>query len=118
GTVRTELEEPGGPAGPPAPIARLLAAHLRHGRLEPVATLRTRRSGVRVRDGGREVADVTVDEVEILDAGHAAGGFTETEVELVDGGEDDDLGRIGRVLRKAGARPSAGSPKLMRVMRL
>jgi CHAD domain-containing protein/adenylate cyclase class IV len=117
-TVRTELEEPGGPAGPPEPIARLLTGHLRHGPLEPVATLRTRRAGVRVHDGGRSVAEVTVDAVEILDAGHSAGGFTEIEIELVDDGEDDDLARLGRVLRKAGARPGNGEPKLMRVLSL
>jgi len=116
-TTREELEAPGGPAGPPEPIARLLVAHRRHGPLEPVATLRTRRSGVRVRDGRRPIADVTVDAVDILDAGHAAGGFTEIEVELVEGA-DDDLARLGRTLRKAGARRSNGTPKLMRVLDL
>lgn len=117
GTVRAELEEAGGPAGPPESLARLLAAHLRHGRLEPVATLRTHRSGVRVREGARPVADVTLDAVDVLDGGRAAGGFTEIEIELVEG-DDRDLRRLGRVLRDAGARKSSGAPKLMRVLEL
>ncbi len=117
GHVRAELEAAGGPAGPPASLRRLLVAHLRNGALEPVATLRTRRSGVRVEDGARHVADVTVDRVEILDAGHAAGGFTEIEIELADG-EDADLRRLEKVLRRAGARRGADTPKVMRVLEL
>jgi len=117
GLARTEIEEPGGPAGPPAALARLLAAHLRHGKLEPVATLRTRRSGVRVLDGERALADVTVDTVDVLDAGRAAGGFAEIEIELVDG-DEADLKRLGKTLRRAGARVSDGRPKLMRVLEL
>src|SRR5581483_504698 len=107
--ARDELEAPGGPAGPPVSLKRLLSAHLRHGPLEPVATLRTHRSGVAVVADSRRTADVTVDAVEILDAGRSAGAFTEIEVELVDGGEGD-LEALGRLLRKAGARRSPGKP--------
>jgi CHAD domain-containing protein/phosphohistidine phosphatase SixA len=114
---RDELEAPGGPAGPPPELRALLKAHLRHGRLEPVATLRTHRSGVRVADGDRPLADVTVDAVDVLDHGRPAGGFTELEVELVDG-DEADLIRLSRVLRRAGARLSDGQPKLMRVLQL
>jgi CHAD domain-containing protein len=113
--ARSELEEPGGPVRVPKPLASLLTAHLRHGALEPVATLRTRRSGVRVLDGERPVADVTVDVVDILDAGRSAGGFTEVEVELV-GGDEADLKRLGRQLRRSGAKASTGVPKLHRVL--
>jgi hypothetical protein len=70
-----------------------------------------------VEDGSRHVADVTVDGVEILDAGHAAGGFTEIEIELADG-EDADLDRLEKVLRRAGARRGADTPKVMRVVEL
>ena len=116
--ARLELEEAGGPVGPPESLARLLAAHLRHGGLEPVATLRTRRTGVRVIDGERRIAEVTVDEVDILEDGKHAGGFAELEVELVDAGEPDDLERLGTLLLRAGARRSSGAPKLMRVLDL
>ena len=113
--ARSELEEPGGPVRVPRALASLLHAHLRHGALEPVATLRTRRAGVRVVDGDRAVAEVTVDNVDVLDAGRAAGGFAEVEVELLDG-DEADLERLGRRLRRAGARRSDGVPKLYRVL--
>jgi CHAD domain-containing protein/adenylate cyclase class IV len=113
--ARSEIEEPGGPARVPKGLGGLLVAHLRHGPLEPVATLRTRRSGVRVLDGERRVADVTVDRVDVLDAGRSAGGFVEVEVELVDG-DEADLERLGRRLLRAGARASDGVPKLHRVL--
>lgn len=115
GMARAELEAPGGPVGPPPALAVLLAAHVRHERLAPVATLRTRRAGVRVADNGRTLADVTLDSVAVLDAGRSAGAFAEIEIELVDG-DDDDLERLGRALRSAGARTSDGLPKLMRVL--
>jgi CHAD domain-containing protein len=117
GLERAELEEPGGPAGPPDELARLLVAHLRHGKLGPVATLRTRRTGVRVVRDERPIADVTLDRVDILDAGRSAGGFSEVEIELVDG-DEADLESLGKTLRRAGARRSSGEPKLMRVLEL
>ena len=95
---------PGDPDGPPRELARLLQAHLRHGPLEPVAVLRTRRSGTRVMDGERPIADVTVDRVDVLDDGASVGGFVELEAELVDG-DESDLERLGRTLQAAGARP-------------
>lgn len=113
--ARAELEALGGPGGPPGELAALLRAHLRHGALEPVATLQTRRVGVRVADQGRSLADVTLDRVQVLDAGRTAGAFVELEVELVDG-DRNDLARLGRLLRRAGARESDGRPKLMRVL--
>ncbi|MBA3841617.1 MAG: CYTH and CHAD domain-containing protein [Actinobacteria bacterium] len=116
GAARHELEALGGPAGPPDEIRQLLAAHARHGDFEPVATLRTRRRGVRVDDDGRSVADVTIDLVEVLEGNRAAGQFAELEVELVDG-DEADLTRLGRVLRRAGASRSDGRPKVMRVLR-
>jgi CHAD domain-containing protein len=70
---------------------------------------------VRVADNGRTIADVTLDSVAVLDAGRSAGAFAEIEIELVDG-EDDDLERLGRTLRKAGAKKSEGTPKLLRVL--
>ncbi|MDE3024719.1 MAG: CYTH domain-containing protein, partial [Acidobacteriota bacterium] len=48
GDARLELEEPGGPGAPPASLESLLAAHLRHGPVAPVAELRTRRHGALV----------------------------------------------------------------------
>ncbi len=115
GYARAEIEAFGGPVGPPYDLSKLLTAHLRHGPIEPVATLRTRRDGVRVADGVRPLADVTLDVVDVLDAGRATAHFVEIEVELVEG-DEGDLKRLGRILRRAGAKRSAGTPKLMRVL--
>jgi CHAD domain-containing protein len=114
---RAEISAPGGPAGPPAELRNLLLAHLRHGELEEVATLRTRRTGVRVGSSERPVADVTLDSVDILDGRKALGGFVELEIELVDG-EPADLEQLGRTLRKAGAKRSDGRAKVMRVLKV
>jgi hypothetical protein len=50
-SARAELEALGAPDVPPAEITALLVAHLRHGPLGAVATLQTRRVGVRVVSG-------------------------------------------------------------------
>jgi CHAD domain-containing protein len=115
--ARSEIEVADAPSAPPDEVRWLLTAHLRHGELEPVATLRTRRAGVRVADGDRSIADVTLDVVDVLDDGQATSGFSELEIELVDG-DENDLKELGRTLRQAGARPSDGRPKVMRVLRL
>lgn len=115
GHARAELEAPGGPAGPPPELHRLLTAHLRHGPLSPVATLRTRRVGVRVGDGDHDLAEVTLDAVDILDGQRQAGAFRELEIELLEG-DDDDLDRLARVLRRAGAHASDGRSKVARAL--
>src|SRR5690348_15048013 len=62
GDARLELEFDGGPKKPPEDLADLLRVYLRHGPLDRVAELRTRRRGELVaRDG--TTAEVTVDEV-------------------------------------------------------
>ena len=114
---RAEISAPGGPAGPPAEMRALLLAHLRHGELELVATLRTRRTGVRVGSSDRPVADVTLDSVDILEGRKSLGAFVELEIELVDG-EPADLEELGRTLRKAGAKRSDGRAKVMRVLQV
>jgi CHAD domain-containing protein len=51
----------------------------------------------------------------VLEGARSSGHFAELEIELVEGGEDD-LERLGRTLRRAGARTSDGKPKLLRVL--
>ena len=113
--ARAEIEVLGGPVGPPDELQALLTAHRRHGALEQVATLQTRRDGVRVADNGRSIADVTLDDVEVLDGRRTAGHFVELEVELVDG-DTGDLERLARILKDAGAQDSDGRPKVFRVL--
>jgi CHAD domain-containing protein/adenylate cyclase class IV len=115
GTARTEIEARGSTAGPPVELTTLLAVHLRTDGLEPIAVLRTRRTGIHAVEGARSVADVTVDDVDILEGRRRVGRFVELEIELRDDGVEDDLERIGRTLRRAGARRSEGRAKVMRV---
>ena len=110
-----ELEAAGGADGPPRELVELLAAHVRHGPFEKIATLRTHRAGIRVLDNACRVADVTVDAVDVLAGGEFAPGFIELEVELLDG-DEDDLERLGRTLRAAGAHDGDGTSKLLRVL--
>ncbi|HEY2372038.1 MAG TPA: CYTH and CHAD domain-containing protein [Gaiellaceae bacterium] len=112
--ARIEIEEPGGPAGPPDGLRGLLRAHERRGNLAPVAELRTRRHGALV-TRGRATAEVTVDEVAVMDSHRVANEFVELEVELRDG-EPQGLGRIAKDLEKAGAHERDLTPKLFRIL--
>ena len=113
---RLELEEPGGPGAPPKDLARLLTAHLRHGPVAPVAELRTRRHGTLVARNGT-TAEVTIDDVAVMDALRVLEEFVEVEVELKEG-KPKQLDNIADELAGAGARPSDGTPKLFRVLRI
>ncbi|MGI8606817.1 MAG: CHAD domain-containing protein [Gaiellaceae bacterium] len=117
GTARRELEQAGGPAGPPRDLAHLLVA-LTHAReLSPIAKLRTRRAGYRVADNGNGKADVVLDSVAVMDARRVVGRFTELEVELVEG-DEQALEAISGALRKAGAGEDEPRPKVFRILGL
>ena len=114
--ARLELEEPGGPSGPPDRLRALLRAHERHDRVAPLAALRTRRHGVVVdRDGSS--AEVTVDEVSVMEGRRVEARFVEVEIELKTG-EPRPLRRIAKELERAGATKSSGEPKVFRVLQL
>ncbi|HZR94630.1 MAG TPA: CYTH and CHAD domain-containing protein [Gaiellaceae bacterium] len=114
--ARVELEEPGGPAGPPEGLRTLIRAHERQAAVTPVAELRTRRHGTLVhRD--ESTAEVTIDEVSIMDAQRVDGRFVEIEIELKDG-EPRALVRIAEELARSGAREGDGLPKVFRVLEL
>ena len=112
---RLELEAPGGPGAPPDELARLLVGVLRGRALEPAAVLRTRREGLRARENGRFVADVTVDTVTVLDGRRVRERFVELEVEALEGGADA-LPGLERTLLAAGAAPGDGRPKAFRAL--
>ncbi len=113
---RLELEEPGGPAGPPEQLRRLLVAHLRDRTLEPIAELRTHRRGALVSRNG-STAEVTIDEVAVMDAMRVAEEFVEIEIELRTG-DPAQLDRIAKEVSRAGARPTDGTPKVFRALRM
>lgn len=113
---RRELEVPGGPARVPREFGDVLIAITRDRSLSPVATLRTRRTSVEVREKG-SVAEVALDVVAVLDGRRVRESFAEVEVELLSG-DARALGRIGKQLRRAGAVKGDGLPKLVRVLGL
>jgi CHAD domain-containing protein len=112
--ARLELELEGGPVHVPDKIEDLLFAHLRHGSLEPVAELQTRRRGELVAREGT-TAEVTVDEVAVMDAHRVRDRFVEVEVELR-AGRAGYLDVLVAELSSAGAEPGAGLPKLFRAI--
>ena len=82
-----------------------------------MATLDTTRQGIIVRDSGRDLADVVIDEVVVSRSGRRVSRIDELEVELVDG-DDASLQRIERALRAAGALDADERPKLFRALGL
>ena len=111
---RLELEAEGGPGKPPRELLELLHAHLRHGPLERVAELRTRRRGELVARGGT-TAEVTVDEVAIMDARRVRDRFVEVEVELREG-SPAQLDVLAEELAEVGAKQGSGRPKVFRAL--
>jgi len=115
GAARLELTVPGGAGVPPEELTRLLVASTRGGALVPIATLRTRRAGVRVRDLDGSVAEVVLDSVAVLEQGRVVRRFREIEGELLTG-DEAALERIQLVLRGAGAVDGDGRPKVFQAL--
>ena len=114
---REEIRLPlGEGADVPAQLAGLVTAYVRSGPLNPVATLRTERSSIIVRDeAGTPAAEVTDDSVSVLDGDHVAARFRELEVEDLGGG-DDMLDGLERRLAEAGAIRGAFVSKAARAL--
>src|SRR5262245_2777281 len=106
---RLELEEPGGPGGPPYALGGLLRARLRGRSLSAVATLRTHRSR-RAVDGAR----VTLDQVEVLEGARVISHFSELEARQAD--RATSLDGVEHRLREAGARSRDGRSKVQRAL--
>jgi CHAD domain-containing protein len=112
--ARLELELEGGDDPPPELVAAL-GSVLRGAELQAVVSMRTRRAPFAVARNGTELAEVALDEVEVLAAGEPQGFFSELEVELKDG-DERDLRRIVKRLREAGARDATQATKLDRAL--
>jgi CHAD domain-containing protein len=108
--ARLELEEAGGPASVPASLGAVLAGVVRTEEVVPIATLATHRRGRRVQG-----VEVTLDEVEVLEDNLVVERFMEVEAELVDGSAEA-LDRIGKKLRKLGAKPGEARAKVTRAV--
>jgi len=112
--ARLELELEAEPTHVPEEFLDILYAPLRHGNLEPVAELRTRRHGELVARNGT-TAEVTVDEVAVMDAHRVRDAFVEVEIEL-QAGRPAHLDALVDELARAGAAPGTGAPKLFRAL--
>jgi len=115
--ARWELEFLGDRQGPPDPVTALLVAHLHGDRLRPIARLRTRRTGIHVRDNASRIADVMVDSVAVLDGRSVSHRFYEVEIELA-GDDTTAARRIEKALRNAGAATSDQRPKVFQALNL
>jgi CHAD domain-containing protein len=117
GDDRLELAAPGPSGVVPAELAELVRGVSGGRTIGPIAVLRSERRGVLAREGGRALAVVVVDSVEVLRGRTVVRRFGEIEIELVDG-DGDDLARLERALREAGARTGDGRPKVFRALDL
>lgn len=115
--ARRELEFPGGRSAPPESLTALLFAYLRGQPLKPIAKLKTRRVGLQVIGSEGPLAEAAVDSVSVLNGRNTLRRFTEVEVEQT-GGDDQDLRRIEKTLRKAGAEKGDQRPKVFQVLNL
>ncbi len=115
--ARLELEYTGDRAEPPEPLLKLLFAHLRRQPIQPIARLRTRRTGIRVGRPGNPTADVVMDSVAVLDGRRVVRRLHEVEVELL-GGNETALRRIEKTLREAGAQDGDARPKVFQALGL
>ena len=105
----------GDPAKPPAPIRALLVALVRDLPLEPVATFRTRRSTLRVREEGVDAADILADSVALMEGRRVATSFSEIEVTPLNG-ERAAVRRVVRRLIDQGARRGERRPDLLKTL--
>jgi CHAD domain-containing protein len=115
--VRAEHVFSGDGRKPPAEAVALVRAFVRTGRLAPAARMRTVRRPVELRDpAGSRLAEVVVDDVQLLDGRRITGRFRELEVEL---DEAADIGLLDQVvdrLLEAGAQAGEPTPKYLRAL--
>jgi CHAD domain-containing protein len=101
----------------PVAAADLVRAFVRGAELRPVARLHTKRSAVELRDErGRQVAQVTDDEVSVMDGRRVGARFREVEVELDPEAPEDVAEALVARLREAGAGSVENVSKLRRAL--
>ncbi len=115
--ARREVEVRDNSRRPPTMIVEALVVLLEGKHLVPVANLRTSRTGVRVHQGGRGMADVVLDTVSVLRGGAVIQQFRELEIELLNG-EDAFIDRLVAACHEVGAQWHDGRPKLFRALSL
>ncbi|HEV3231377.1 MAG TPA: CYTH and CHAD domain-containing protein [Candidatus Dormibacteraeota bacterium] len=115
--VRGEHTFPGAAKLPAAEAVDLVRAYLRSAALEPVATLRTHRVAVDLRDAeGAAVAEVVDDEVSVLDGRRIAIRFRQLEIEVGESASAELVEAVVGRLREAGAGEPDPTPKHVRAL--
>jgi CHAD domain-containing protein len=107
----------GSAATPPAQVAELLFVHLHDQALHPITKLRTRQSGVHVRDIEGPLAEVSVRTVTALNGRRVTRTFTELEIMPTENHEHA-LQRLEQTLRDAGATDGDHRPLGLQVLGL
>jgi CHAD domain-containing protein len=110
-----DVEAAGGPSAPPAELRDLVSAASGGFSLGPVARLRARVGGIRVRQGRHSLARVSVSSIAVLDGRRVVRELNEIDVEPL-AADRKQLAQIEKALRKAGARRGGRQPRLARAV--
>jgi CHAD domain-containing protein len=113
GESTLEVEALGGPAAPPGELQELLSAASAGFSLTPIARLSTKTNGKRIKRGNHTLAKVHVSSVALLDGRRVKEAFHELVLEPL-AADRKEVGRIEKALRKAGAKPADGRPRVAR----
>ena len=115
GESALEVEVPGGPAAPPAELQALLSAVSAGFALSPVARLRTKTSGKRVKQGNHALARVLVSSMGVLEGRRVIEAFHELLLEPL-AADGKEVARLEKALRRAGAKPGHAPSPVSRVL--
>jgi CHAD domain-containing protein len=115
---RLEIEDETASPTVPVELARLVTAFVRGRELVPLAELHTLRRAVRVSSGGKAVAEVVHDTVQVHEGGRFVRSFSEVEIEQLADGSEADLEQLEQYLLASGAHPGDGRPKVFQALDL
>jgi CHAD domain-containing protein len=110
-----DVDSPGGPKAPPTDLEELVSAASAGFALGPVAKLRTSVGGIRVRQGRHSLAKIELSSIAVLDGQRTIRELREIEMHPL-AADGKQLARIGKALRKAGAKRADGSPVYQRAV--
>jgi CHAD domain-containing protein len=111
GVPTLDVEAPGGPAGPPEELRELVSAASAGFELAPVLSVRTNATGLRVKEGSRSLAKISVASIAVLDGQRTSSSFSEIELEQL-AADRKELVRLESALRKSGAKRTNGAGPL------
>jgi CHAD domain-containing protein len=115
GSTTLDVEAPGGPADPPEELKELVSAASAGFELGPTVRVRTQATGLRVKEGSRSLAKISVASIALLDGQRTIGAFSEIELEQL-AADRKELAGLESALLKAGAEPTNGHGPLVRAL--